>query len=147
MPNLPFTQTHHRSATFVVLALALWFARDMAWSTVHFPFNWYGFVVLAGVVLGCLWLMRFRAWALVVLATIGIALDPRMLIQFFSIDQVRSHYFYLNLLLSVIDVAWVALAVASLATLRLNNVAKWLLIVPFAALLVLMVGYPHYRWV
>lgn len=91
--------------------------------------------------------MRFRAWGLVVLAVIGIALDPRMLFQIFSADEVKSYYFYLNLLLSIIDVAWVALAVASLATLRLNTVAKRLLVVPFAALLLLMIGYSHYRWI
>lgn len=138
---------HLRAAGFVALSLLFWFLGDMAWVKIDFPFNWLGFAVFSSVVVSGLWLANFGAWGLFVLTVFAVVLDPRVLVQFLSVDVVRDLWFYLNLLLSVVDVAWVALVVALLATLRFNIGVRLLFMIPFIFLLGYMILFSHYRWI
>lgn len=144
---MPIEKYRLRSTIFVALSLLCWFLSDMAWVRIDFPFNWLGFAVFGGLVLGGLWVANFSAWGLCVLTVFAVALDPGVLVQFLNVEVVRNSWFYLNLLLSVVDVAWVALVIALLATLRLNIGVRLLFMIPFIFLLGYMILFSHYRWI
>jgi hypothetical protein len=135
-----------RRALFLILVLTAWFSKDLAWSKFWFPQNFILFIACLLTTLPLQFMQK--KWRIGIVAAIffvSILLDPRFLSVFVQVKLLREHYFYINLILSFVDL----FVAANVLIISVESRPK-ILTIPIALIAGLIVGYMvltvHYRW-